>query len=470
MKRQITTTSWRAVALALTVALSASACALRPPYKAPTLAPASIKNSDPSLVVEQRFDPRWWGQFEDPVLDSLMSRALTANHDVRIAVARFDQARAIFDDVQLDRYPTATVGAIADRRSEAIPGFSDAPRTISTYRAGFDAFWELDVFGRVRNQVRSAAATAENYAAAIDDVRVSVAAEVARNYFEMRGLQQRLAVADRNLSNQRETLRITRVRDDEGFGEPQDLASAAAHAAAIEASIPPIRTAIAQRQHRLSVLTATRPGELDVDLSPRPYPVLAKALAIGEPDTLLRRRPDVRAAERRLAAATANEAVAAADLYPHITISGFLGLLAGRGNFFNVADTRAWAVTPALSWAAFDLGSARARLRGVEGVTRESVAEFEQIVLRALEETENALVNYREDQQRLVKLAEQARESSRAAAIARVRYREGAADFLALLDAERTELQAEDAVAEAEAGVFTSVIVVYKALGGIPAS
>jgi multidrug efflux system outer membrane protein len=178
----------------------------------------------------------------------------------------------------------------------------------------------------------------------------------------------------------------------------------------------------------------------------------------------------VRAAERHLAASTANEAVAAADLYPHITISGFLGLLAGRGNLFNVSDTRAWAVTPALSWAAFDLGSARARLRGVEGATRESVAEFEQVVLRALEETENALVNYREDQQRLVKLAEQARESSRAAAIARVRYREGAADFLALLDAERTELQAEDAVAEAEAGVFTSVIAVYKALGGIPAS
>ena len=460
----------RGFVVGLVLALAVSACALRPPYKAPTVAPADIKSADSSLVVRQPFDPRWWGQFEDPVLDRLMSRALAANHDVRIAVARFDQARAIFDDVQLDRYPTATVSAIADRRSEAIPGFSNEPRTISTYRAGFDAFWELDVFGRVRNQVRSAAANAENYAAALDDVRVSVAAELGRNYFELRGLQQRLAVAERNLSSQQETLRLTRVRDDEGFGEPQDVASAAAHAAAIEASIPPIRNAIAQREHRLAVLTATRPGELNEDLSPRPYPVLAKALAIGDPDALLRSRPDVRAAERRLAAATANEAVAAADLYPHITLSGFLGLVAGRGNFLNVADTRAWAVSPALSWAAFDIGSARARLRGAEGVTREFLAAFEQVVLRALEETENALVNYREDQQRLVKLAEQARESSRAAAIARVRYREGVADFLALLDAERTELQAEDAVAEAEAGVFTSVIAVYKALGGIPAS
>ncbi len=421
-------------------------------------------------MVEQAFDPRWWGQFEDPVLDDLVSRALNANHDVRIAVARVDQARAIFDDVKLDRYPTVIAGALADRRSEALPGFSEEPQTISTYRAGFDAFWELDVFGRIRNQVRSAAATADSFAAAVDDVRVSVAAEVARNYFELRGLQQRLAVAERSLANQQETLRLTRVRRDAGIGEEQDVASAGARVAAIESSIPPLRGAMARREHRLAVLVATRPGVLGADLAPRPYPALAKALPVGEPNSLLRRRPDVRAAERRLAASTANEAVAAADLYPHITISGFLGLLAGRGNLFNVSDTRAWAVTPALSWAAFDLGSARARLRGVEGVTRESVAEFEQVVLRALEETENALVNYREDQQRLVKLVEQARESSRAAAIARVRYREGAADFLALLDAERTELQAEDAVAEAEAGVFTSVIAVYKALGGIPAS
>jgi multidrug efflux system outer membrane protein len=298
-----------------------------------------------------------------------------------------------------------------------------------------------------------------------------VAAEVARNYFEVRGLQQQLAVAERSLVNQRETLRLTTVRRDAGIGEEQDVASAAARVAAIEASIPPIRSAIAQREHHIAVLIGTRPGALGVDLSPRPYPPLTKALAIGEPGSLLRRRPDVRAAERRLASATAIEGVAAAELYPQISISGFLGLLAGRGNtFFNASDSRAWAVTPALSWAAFDLGSARARLRGAEGATRESIAEFEQIVLRALEETENALVNYREEQERLVRLTDQARESARAATIARTRYQAGVVDFLALLDAERTQLQAEDAVAQAEAGVFTSVIAVYKALGGIPVS
>jgi multidrug efflux system outer membrane protein len=428
-----------------------------------------MRNVDVSLA-EQSFDPRWWQQFEDPVLDELVEKALTANHDVRIAVARFDQSRAAFDDVALDRFPTVVAGALIDKREEAIPGFSDRPRRLTTYRAGFDAFWEIDVFGRVRSQVRAAAATAESLDADVDNVRVSVAAEVARNYFEVRGLQQQLAVAERSLANQRETLRLTQVRRDAGFGEEQDVASASARVAAIEASIPPIRSAIAQREHHIAVLVAARPGALGVDLSPRPYPPLTKALAIGEPGSLLRRRPDVLAAERRLAASTAIEAVAAAELYPRITITGFLGLLAGRGSLFDFSDSRAWAVTPALSWAAFDLGSARARVRGAEGATRESVAQFEQVVLRALEETENALVSYREEQQQLVKLNDQARESTRAATIARVRYKEGVIDFLALLDAERTQLQAEDAVAQAESGVFTSVIALYKALGGIPIS
>jgi outer membrane protein, multidrug efflux system len=446
----------------------ASGCAARRQYVAPEVEPVSLANADATLVVQQAFDPRWWAQFDDPILDGLVTRALGANHDVRIAVARFEQARALFDDVRRDQFPTAIAGAEIDRRSQAIPGFSDEPRSITTYRTGFDAFWEIDLFGRVRSQVRAAAASAQSFDAFADDVRVSVVAEVARSYFELRGLQQQLAVAERSLTNQRETLRLAQVRRDAGFGEEQDVASAAARVAAIEASFPPLRAALAEREHRLAVLVGARPTALGADLSPRAYPPLTKALAVGEPDSLLRRRPDVRAAERQLAAAAAREGVVAADLYPRITISGFLGLLAGRGNLFDVAASRAWAVTPALSWAAFDIGSVRARLRGAAAATRESVAAFEQVVLRALEETENALVSYREEQQRLVRLTEQARESARAAAIARIRYREGAADFLSLLDAERTQLQAEDAVAQAEAGVFTSVIALYKALGGIP--
>jgi len=442
-------------------------CSLREPYKAPEVAPVVLTNTDPALFVAQVYDARWWRQFDDPVLERLEEDMLQSNHDVRMAVARVDQARAIFQDVDLDRFPTAVVGAAVDRRQQAIPGFSEERVRTTTYQAGFDAFWEVDLFGGVRSAVRSAAATAEGLEASLEDVRVIVAAEVARHYFELRGLQQQLAVAERFLINQRETLRLTEVRRDAGIGEEQDVASAAARVAAIEASLPPIRLAIAERAHGLAVLTGTRPGALAVDLSPRVYPPLARALSLGDPSLLLRRRPDVRAAERRLAAATAREGIAAADLLPRVTLSGFLGLVTGRGSLFGSADSRAWAVTPALSWAAFDLGSARARLRGVEAATRESLAGYEQTVLRAIEETENALVAYREQQTRLVKLADQARESGRAASIARARYREGVADFLALLDAERTELQAQDAVAQAEAGVYTSVVAIYKSLGGV---
>jgi multidrug efflux system outer membrane protein len=458
------------VVVLLVAGLVASACAVRKPYVAPEVTPAALQNLEPALVVEQPFDPRWWAQFDDPILDALVTRGLEANHDVRIALTRVDQALSVFDEVRRDRYPEVTVGASVDRRDVAVPGFSDEPRGLTTFRAGFDAYWELDLFGRVRSQIRSASATAESFQATADDVRVRVVAEIARNYFEVRGRQQQLAVAERSLANQRETLRIAEVRRDAGIGEEQDVASAAARVAAIEASIPPIRNDLAERDHRLAVLIGARPGALGVDLSPRAYPPLTKALAVGEPGTLLRRRPDLRAAERQLAAAVAREGIVAADLYPRITLTGFLGLLAGRGNFFDVTDSRAYAVTPALSWAAFDIGSVRARLRGVEAATRESAAIFEQAVLRALEETENALVAYRETQQRLVRLATQARESARAADIARVRYKEGAADFLSLLDAERTQLQAEDAVAQAESTVFTSVIAVYKALGGIPST
>lgn len=451
----------------LFVLVAAAACTLRPPYQAPATKPAAVSEAQSPYFNAQPYDARWWHQFEDPVLESLEAAALESNHDILIAVARVQQARALFDDASLDRFPHAQATASLDRREGEIPGFVETPVAISTYRAGFDAFWELDVFGRVRAATRGAAATAQSLNASLDDVRVTVAAEVARNYFELRGLQQQLAVAQRSLENQNETLRLTKLRRDAGVGEEQDVASASARVAGTEALLPPIRAAIAARRNHLAVLTGIRPGELTVDLAPRPYPTLAKALPLGDPAALLRRRPDIRAAERRLAAADAREDVANADRFPHITVTGFLGLLAGRGNLFGKSDSRAWAVTPALSWSAFDIGTAEARLRGAHAATDEALAAYEGTVLRALEETNNALIAYAEEQQTLVKLHEQAQESTRAASIARARYRAGVADFLTLLDAERTQLQAEDAVAQGESRVFTGVVAVYKSLGGI---
>jgi multidrug efflux system outer membrane protein len=449
------------------VTLVLSGCAVRRPYAAPATAPVALTQAEGGSFSAQPYDPRWWRLFDDPVLERLEAAALAGNLDIRQAVARVDQARAIFQDVSRDRYPVAGVGASVDVREQAAPGFADEPVRTNTYRAGVDMFWELDLFGGVRSAVRAAQAEAQGFEASLDDARVIVAAEIARNYFLLRGVQQQLAVAERSLVNQREALRLTEVRRDAGIGEEQHVASAAANVAAVEASIPPLREALAVQQHRLAVLTGVRPGDLAEDLAPRAYAPLMTTLPLGETSELLRRRPDVRAAERRLAAATAREGIAAADLYPRVSISGVLGLLAGRGNLFGRAASRQWAVTPALSWVGTDLGGARARLRATEASTREVLARYEQTVLRAIEETENALVAYRESQAQLDRLAEQARQSARAADLARVRYQEGLTDFLDLLDAERTQLAAESAVAQVEAGVFVGVVDVYRALGGV---
>jgi multidrug efflux system outer membrane protein len=468
MNRYVTQTAFILIGL-FAAALVLSGCAVRRPYTAPATAPVALAQSAAPSFSTQGYDPRWWRLFDDPVLERLEAAALAGNLDIRQAVARVDQARAIFRDVALDQYPVVGANASVDVREQAIPGFANQPIRSNTYRTGADAFWEIDLFGGIRSAVRSAQAEAQGFEASLDDVRVVVAAEVARNYFTLRGLQQQLAVAERSLTNQREALRLTEVRRDAGLGEEQHVASAAANVAAVEASIPPLREAVAAQRHRLAVLIGVRPADLSEDLAPRAYAPLAATLPLGDTGQLLRRRPDVRAAERRLAAATAREGIAAADLYPRVSISGVLGLLAGRGNLFGRAESRQWAVTPALSWVGSDLGSARARLRGTEAATRELLARYEHTVLRAIEETENALVAYGEEQMRLERLMEQARQSTRSADLARVRYREGLTDFLDLLDAERTQLAAENAVAQVEAGVLVTVVDVYKALGGASA-
>jgi len=460
-------TQFRIVALLTSSALLAG-CSVGPHYKAPQPAAVKFRGVDGNLLSEAPLDARWWGQFEDPVLDTLMDRALTANNTIRIARARLAESRAVFDERKLDRVPTVTVDGSYQYTKEQIPGFGDQRQVVNTFRSGFDAFWEADLFGRVRHNVAAARADSQAAEADLRDVQVSVVAELARNYFELRGAQWQLAVAERSLTNQRETLRLTQLRRDAGVGEEQDVASAAARVAAIEASIPSIEFEITRAQYHMAVLTGTRPGELNADLTPRDYPAIAKVLPIGDPGELLKRRPDVRAAERRLAAATERQGVASAGLFPQVSVSGFVGFLAGRGNTFFTGDSKAYSVTPGLSWSAFDLGRARARVRGSSAVADEALATYEETVLRALEETESSFASYHAEQARLIKLNDQARESKRAADIARLRYREGVIDFLSLLDAERTQLQAEDAVAQSERGVYVAVIAVYKALGGVP--
>ena len=456
-------------ALLTSIAALLAACAVGPDYRVPETAATPFVAAQDAGVAEQPFEAAWWEQFQDPVLDGLIERALTDDLDLKIALARVEESRAFFGAARRQRWPGVTAEIARTESKQQQPLFTTDRIETESYDAGFATLWELDLFGRVRRGVQAAGAEADAAVADLRDAQVLVAAEVARNYVELRGAQKRLAVARTNLGYQQETLELTRVRLELGRGSELDVASAEARRAATEATIPPLVAAEIVAANRLAVLLGERPGALTAELTFREVAPHLTTLAVDSPAALLQRRPDIRAAERDLAAATARIGVAKADLFPRLTLSGFFGFVAGDADQLGESASRAWSVSPVLSWAGFERGT-YANVVVAEAREQAALASYELTVLRALEETENALVAYREDQQRLVKLVEQARESSRAAAIARVRYREGAADFLALLDAERTELSAEDAVAEAEAGVFTSVIAVYKALGGIPAS
>jgi multidrug efflux system outer membrane protein len=400
-----------------------------------------------------------------------MRRALTANLDLRGAYDRVRSARAVFVERKLDYAPHVQLDGTYSHVDEQQPGFGTDRFNIQSDSLGFDAAWEIDLFGRVRRSVEAARADLGAESANYRDAQVTVAAEVARNYFELRGAQKRLEVARQNLKSEHQTLELTELLDQAGRGSELDVQRSRARLKATEATIPPLEAAEKQADYRLAVLLGERPGALDQELGPAPVATYAKALPIGDPTELLRRRPDVRAAERELAAATARVGVATADLFPRVNVTGFVGFLSGDvGRLFNTTpstDARAWSIAPSVSWAAFDLGSVRARLRASEAQSDAAAANYEKVVLTALEDTENSLVAYSTRQEQLKSLTEQAGASRRAAELAATQYREGVADFLVLLDAQRTQLEAEDSVARAETSVNVAVVAIYKAFGGV---
>jgi multidrug efflux system outer membrane protein len=449
----------------LSVAALLSACAVGPDYVTPETTATPFVQAQAAGVAEQPFEAAWWEQFQDPVLDDLVERALASDLDLRIALARVEEARAYFGAARRDRWPGVSTEAARSRSNQQLPGFTEERAEIDSYDVGFATLWELDLFGRVRRGVQAAGAQADAAVADLRDAQVLVAAEVARNYVELRGAQKRLNVARQNRGYQQETLDLTRVRLELGRGSELDVASAAARLAATEATIPPLVAAEAVAANRLAVLLGERPGALADQLAYREVAPHLTTLAVDSPAALLQRRPDIRAAERELAAATARIGVAKADLFPRLTLSGFIGFVAGDADSLGESESRAWSVTPVLSWAGFDRG-AWAGVTVAEARASAALAGYELAVLRALEETENAFVTYGTHRQRLQSVVEQAAASRTAAELARIQYREGALDFLRLLDAERTLLQAEDEVAAAEANLNAAVVLIYKALGG----
>lgn len=460
MKALITTPLLLAAIMALT------ACAVGPDYRTPVTPPANIERATAATFDRTRFESAWWRQFEDPTLDALVGEALSENRELRIAFARLRAARSIRDDAANDRFPTVTAGATAEYGEAQQPGFSDERSNIERYDLGLDMAWELDLFGRIQRRIESSEAQSEAAEAELYQLQVSLIAELVDAYGQLRGAQLRERIARENLENQRDSHQLTEQLRDAGMGSELDVLRADARLAATEASLPQLQAAQTRAGNRIATLLGQRPDQLSVDLSPRELPAIAKALPIGDPGELLRRRPDILAAERQLAAATANVGVATADLFPRVSLSGFLGFIAGRGSQIGSSAAQAWGVAPSISWAAFDMGSVRARLRGAEADAEGALANYEQHVLLALEESENAFSDYARAQERLLSLLRQSTASRAAAQQAEIRYREGTVDFLVLLDAERERLAAEDAQARAEVELYRGIVALYKALGG----
>lgn len=448
------------------LALALSACAVGPDYRAPATDPARIAALEAGDYDRTRFDAAWWQQFDDPTLNQLVQRSLADNRELRVAFSRLRAARAIRDDVANDRLPTVTSRASGDFGKAQQPPTTDERIRQERYDLGLDTAWELDLFGRIQRQLEASEARIEVAEADYYQIQVSLIAELVDAYGTLRGAQLREHIALENLKNQQESRAITEQLRDAGIGSELDVLRADARLAAVEASVPQLQAQQVRARNRIATLLGQRPEQLEVDLAPKPLPAIAKALPIGNPAELLRRRPDVQAAERQLAAATAEVGVATADLFPRVSLSGFLGFTAGRGSQLGASAARAWAVAPTISWAAFDLGSVRARLRGAEAEADGALAQYEQQVLLALEESENAFSDYGKRQQRLIALVRQAEASRAAAQQAAIRYREGTVDFLVLLDAERERLAAEDAQASAEVELYSGIVAIYKALGG----
>jgi len=449
------------------LALALAACAVGPDYKAPATEPARLDSGLEAKAFDRsRFESLWWKQFDDPVLNQLVQASLDGNRDLRVAFARLKAARAIRDDVANDQIPVVTSRASSDLGKGQIPGQTERRVNSERYDLGLDMAWELDLFGRIQRQIEASDAQEAAAEADLQQLQVSLIAELVDAYGQLRGAQLRERIAVANLKTQHESRDITVTLRDAGVGNELDVVRADARLAGVEATVPQLQAAQVRAQNRIATLLGQRPNALSVDLSPKALPAIAKALPVGDPGELLRRRPDIRSAERQLAAATADVGVATADLFPRVSLSGFLGFTAARGSQIGSAASNAWALGPSITWAAFDLGSVRARLRGAKANADGALATYEQQVLLALEESSNAFSDYGKRQQRLLALMRQSDASRKAAELASVRYREGTVDYLVLLDAERERLSAEDAQAQGEVELYSGIVAIYKALGG----
>ena len=449
----------------LASALALAACATGPDYVRPATPTAAagpfVAANSPAIQPLAPVPDNWWRLYNDPVLDGLIADALAHNTDVRAAVARLARARASLRETKVDRLPQGGVSASATRGRDE--GSSDAS---TSYSAGLEVAYEVDLFGRVARGVEASKGDVGAAEADADAVRVAIVSDTARAYADASSAAERLAVAQHIVELLDQSLRLTEKQVEIGQTTRLDTARIAALRNQRQAEVPAIAAERDGALFRLATLTGRAPSELPATAGARTSSLkLDHPIPVGDGAQLLARRPDVRAAERRLAAATARIGVATAELYPQVTLGGSVGSSAGSiGNLFS--NPVGFLLGPLISWSFSDHARARARVAGAEAGSQEALAQFDGTVLRSLEETETALSAYANALRRREALQAARNEAEVAAKIVRAQQREGQVDSLALLDAERTFAESEAQLADINAGVASAQINLFRALGG----
>ncbi len=459
-----------------------SGCVLvGPDYEAPVEQSAAEFQSAPEsgFATTEATTVEWWKNFNDPKLAELVQATVANNKSVALSLARLNEARAIRGETELGLFPSGEVFAgweaiklgrgqirnAGDENGEN-SAINDDFRRFDNYSAGFDMSWEIDLFGRIRRAIERDRASEQGFENDLGDVLRIAISDVARSYFQLRGSQHQLEVAKRNAENQQETVRLVSEQEKWGRASDFDVARATAQLENTRATIPVFETQVRTSAHRIAVLVGRPPQELLSELDPPVVqPSLINEITLGNPSTLLQRRPDVRAAERRLAAATADVGFVMGSYFPIIEINGNIRVEGEEPSQLSDSGAEAFNIGPRIGWNV-DFRRTRRRVQAADARTKQALAEYEQSVLTALEDTENALVDYSKKRARQESLARAHTESNRAAQIARERFQVGATDFLSVLEAERNLFQAEAQLAENKTNVGIALVTIYKALGG----
>lgn len=459
------------VSILAAVALLAAGCIVGPNYKAPKVAVpgqytgVAADQGNASITTQDAADlSQWWNNFRDPNLDSLIGQALQSNLTLQQAQTRILQARESGIIAKSGLYPV--VSSSGSNTTSGSNG-SGGTGTRNLFQAGLDSSWELDFFGGIRRNIESADAKIQSAIEDSRDVAVTLTSEVALNYTQLRGFQQQLTIARKNLDLQQKTAEITRKRFEVGFASGLDVANANAQVATTQSLIPQLEASAQQTIYNISVLLGREPAALLAELSPQgEIPISPPVVPVGLPSDLLQRRPDIRRAEADLHSATAQIGVAKAELFPRFNLSGSVGVQALTTGALGTLASNFWSFGPAVTFPVFNAGRLRANVRLQTDIQQEVLLGYQQTVLNALKDVETALIAYAKDQEQRTYLLSAVKSNQRAVDLSTQAYTAGQVDFLNVLTAQRNLFVSEDALVRSDSTIASDLISLYKALGG----